>query len=199
MTRHQRPDKFDRLTKHKASRADDLGHHVIGPFDRRSAAADLKWGCSRLPELVSPETAVIWANTMANLNEAIRGCYEPDDEKQALANLKGCVESGIRGFDYMDAEADRTGQPKADTRVFEYVHEGAKIGVMADDDAWPAIKSQRPDLRLYTMREVAVALQLIADNPAVAAIKEHFPDAKVTAIRPKSPVSYSTGGDPIPF
>jgi hypothetical protein len=199
MSYQKRPDKFDKLTNHRASRADDLSHHIIGPFDARSGLADRKWGIGRLAELVSPDTALTWAKTMANLNEAIRACYEPEDENQALANLKACVASGIKGFDYMDAEAERTGQPKADVRCWEYELGGVKVGIMADVDAWPALKAARPDLRLFGLHEVAVALLAVDSSPAVAAIKDRFPGAKVGRIKPNPPVAYATGGDPIPF
>lgn len=199
MSYQKRPDKFDKITKHAASRADDLGHFIIGPFDKCSADADLKWGVGRLAELVTPETAVIWARTMANMNEAIRACYDPEDEDKALANLKACVESGIKGLAFMDAEAERTGQTKANTRILEFDLDGFKLGVMADDTAWPAIKQQRPNLKLFSMREVAVALKLISENPTIAAVKEVFPDAKVTRIKPNPPVDYAGGGDEIPF
>jgi hypothetical protein len=195
----KRPDKFDKLTNHKASRADDLSHHIIGPFDARSGLADRKWGIGQLAELVSPDTALIWAKTMANLNDAIRDCYDPENEKQALANLKACVQSGIKGFDFMDAEAERTGQPKADVRCWEYLLNGEKIGIMADINAWPALTAARPDLRLFGLHEAAVALLAVDRSPAVAAIKERFPSAKVKSIRPNPPVDYATGGDEIPF
>ena len=199
MTRHKRPEKFDRLTNHMASRADDLAHHIIGPFDNRSNEADRKWGVGRLPELVSPETAVIWAKTIANLNEAIRACYSPDDEAVALANLKACVESGLKGFAYMDAEAERAGRAKADARVWEYDLDGQKIGILADAGAWPAVKEARPDLRLFNLHEAAVALLAIDHLPGVAETKRKFPNAQVTKFTPHTPVDYVAGGDEIPF
>ena len=42
--------------------------YALAPFDRRFREMDKKWGCDKLPELVSAETAAKWGSTMEKLN-----------------------------------------------------------------------------------------------------------------------------------
>lgn len=195
--KRQRKKKHDRLTSGAASENELKVDYAIGPFDQRSREMDLKWGVDRLPDLVSPETAQIWAQTMANLNGAIAASYTAEDQDQARADVIACVNSCLKGFEFMDAEAEAAGKPKADTRIFQYQANGTKFAIMADGDAWPAVKNENPDLVIYTPDEVANALE--AYNSADQFLEEtrkHFPDAKLTIT---SKPDYASGGDPINF
>lgn len=147
--------KPDRLTNPGASACETITHYALGPFDAACRDMDRKWGIDRLPQIVSPDMAAIWGQTMANLNTAITAGFSGDDQARVRADVSACVESALRGFRAMDAAAEAAGQPKADPRVWEYELDGIKIGIMADDCAWQSIKDKRPDLMLFTMREVA--------------------------------------------
>lgn len=191
--------KPDRLTYPSAGRAESLSHFAVAPFDNACRDMDRKWGVDRLPELVSPETAAIWAKTMANLNGAIEACYAADEPDQCIANLTACVESCLRGFAYMDAEAERTGAKPASRDVLEFEMAGTRVGIMADGAAWPALKADRPDLVLYTLSEVANALEAYNGMEGLLEqTRKHFPKATAT-VRPHPAVDYASGGDPIPF
>lgn len=197
--KNQRQRKHDRITSPGATPDEIKIDFCLGPFDKASRDMDLKWGVDRLPDLVSVETAAIWGVTMANLNAAIQDQHTAADQEQARANVIACVESALRGFSYMDAEAERTGAKPADKSIFEYELAGTKIGVMADDAAWPAIKAERPELVLYTMREVANALEAYG-GATVNAVKEHFPNATISKVTPtKPPCDFASGGDEINF
>mgnify|MGYP000731208455 CR=1 FL=1 len=198
--KHKRPPrtkKPDRLTNPDANRAETLMHFALGPFDTACRAADLKWGVDRLPDIVSPQSALIWGQTMANLNEATRAAHDGDTE-QRRADIIACVESALRGFAAMDAEAEANGASKANTRVWEHECDGYKFAVMADDAAWPAIKAERPDLVLHSMREVGIALKAMQRAiPALDEIKKTFPNASIKRI--KTDFTEKNGGDPINF
>lgn len=194
----KRRGKHDRVTSPGATPDEIKIDFCLGPFDRLSREMDIKWGVGRLPDLVCMDTAKIWGATMANLNAAIESQYTAEDQEQARANVIACVESALRGFAYMDAEAERTGASPADESIMEYEMAGTRIGIMADDAAWPAIKAKRPDLVLYTMHEVACALEAYGGS-VINEVKQNFPDARVTKITAASKPDYAKGGDPIDF
>lgn len=192
----KRQRKADKLLHHTMPARDVMVDYALGPFDRAARDMERKWGVERLPELVSVEMAQRFGAAMAHLNAMID---EGDPAKVADA-ANNC----IRGYAAMDAEAEANGAPKANPEVWEYELDGLHFAIMADDCAWPAIKEKRPDLLLFTMREVACALkayQLLEGG--IAVLKEKFPDARVTDIRPH-PKSlpkdfYENGGDALPF
>ena len=160
---------------------------------------DRMWCVERLPDLACTDTAKIWGDSMANLNAAIQAQYGHANQEQARADVIACVESALRGFAYMDAEAERTGAKPADKSMFEYELNGTRFAVIADHAAWPTIKDERPELVLYTMREVANALEAYGGD-VINQVKTAFPDAKISKIENKKPpVDYAAGGDEINF
>ena len=187
-TRPRRQKKADTLLHGRTSADDVACDYALGPFDRKVRAMDRKWGVDRLPELVSVETAQRFGKAMAYLNDAIWD-IDPTKAADAAANC-------IRGLEAMDAEAEVLNSPKADPTVWEYDFEGFKFGIMADDRAWPEIKAHRPDLLLFTMREVALALKSAKfAEGGVMEIKKHFPGAQVTEIKPLPKEFWANGGD----
>ena len=182
MTRPRRQKKHDRLTYGGAPVAEIQCDMATAPFDKAMRDMEAKWGVDRLPELVSTDTAEKWGMCMGRLNEAIA---KPDPTE-----TKQWVEVCLRGLAKMDAEAAATHAPSSPD-VWEYEYQGHKFGIIADGREWPAAQAERPDLTIYSMQEVAVALQ--AHNQSVVEVKAAFPGAEITAIRKK------VTDDPIPF
>lgn len=195
----RRPQKRDTFTNPDASQMDTLCHYALGPFDRMSWEMDRKWGVDRLPELVTPDLAAIWGRTMANLDAAIRAAYDAKDadaSDAARANIVACVESGLRGFKAMDAQAEQMGAKPADTSLIEANIDGYHFAILPDGAAWPILKQQRPELVTVTLRDVALALQLYEGSKwAVEEINKTLPDARLKSVKP----DYANGGDLIPF
>lgn len=197
--RNYRKRKNDRITAPGSTPDEIKVDFCLGPFDNASRDMDKKWGVDRLPDLVSVETAKIWGTTMANLNAAIQAQYENENQEQARADVIACVESALKGFAYMDAEAEKSGAKPADKTIMEYELEGTRIGIMQDGAAWQAIKAERPDLVLYTLAEVANALEAYGGS-VINEVKRHFPAAEISSItNKKPPVDYKSGGDKIDF
>ena len=190
MAARPRREKFDRLLNPDANAETLSCSMAVAPFDRVSREMSLKWGQDRLPELVSSDMASKFGSALGKLNAAINS----NDVDEVKARVEVC----IRGYAAMDAEAERLGAPKADPRTLEYDLDGFRFGILPDDSFWPAAKEARPDLRLYTLREVANALRSLP--PLVDVVKQQFPGAKITNVTPtKPPVDYDLGGDFIPF
>ena len=182
-SRPRRQKKHDRLTQGFVDARDIQCDMALAPFDKAMRDVERKWGIDRLPELVSTSTAEKWGMCLGRLNEAIAKA----DPEETRAWSETC----IRGLAKMEAEAEAAGQPHSDPHIWEYEYQGHRFGIIQDGREWPAAQAGRPDLTIYSMQEVAVAIQ--AHNQSVVAVKASFPGAEVTAIRKK------VTGDPIPF
>lgn len=188
--RPRRQRKGDRLVTPDATAAQIRCDYALAPFDRLARDMEHKWGIERLPELVPVEMAERYGSAIAKLNAAL----DADDPAEVAIRAAVC----IRGLQAMDAAAEAAEMPKADPTVWEYEYEGIRFGIMADDKSWQAVKAARPELVLFTMREVAIALKAWKFEQ-VAEIKKAFPQARIEKITTKAPPDYDNGGDPIPF
>jgi len=183
MKRPSRPKykkKSDRIIGGIVERNEIMCDHAVAPFDRRVREMDKKWGCDRLPELVSPTTASKWGSTLEKLNAAI----VENDPALVVAR----VEVALRGLDVMDREATELGAPKADETVWLINADGHEFGLLRDDRAWPAVREKFPNLDIVTEREMVLALVEYKQSVvkvALDAAKKHFPNAEVTKIKTK--------------
>ena len=188
--------KGDRLVNPGANKEDIACDHALAPFDRLAREMEFKSGIDKLPELVSPATAEKFGVTIGNLNAAL--------EANIPADVVACAESGIRGLQYMHAEATAAGHKPHDADWWECELPGEdggepfRIAILRDGLDWQEVKAKRPDLIPYSLHEVAVALRAYLHSPLIAETKKRFPRAQVTKIN-MPPVNYKAGGDPLPF
>lgn len=191
--RNARISKSDRLLSSGASKEEIAAEFSALPFDRAMRAMNDKWGDDRIFGLVTTAMAEKFGKALGLLNEAI----ESADSDAARQHADNC----IKGLAAMDAMAEAAGHATADPTVWEYDCEGFKFGIMADNRSWDSVKAARPELVLYTMREVARALMATgASGALVEATKDAFPKAEIKKITmTKPPVDYANGGDAIQF
>ena len=164
----------DRLTSTDARAAEIACDHAIAPFDRAARQADQTWGIDRLPELVSPQTAAKYGSALAKLNAAI-AASDPDD---CAARASVC----IRGMAAMDAEARATGHTPMPSGFWMHEQDGNQIIIAQDMRDWPLIEKLHPGVAIFSLREVANALE--AYGQTVVAVKQHFPGAEVKSSKP---------------
>lgn len=176
--RPKRQGKGDRLLNVDCTKPEIECDYGVAPFDRVVEEMDRKWGIDRLPELVSPETAIKYGSAIAQLNQAL----EARDPKLTAHKAQVC----IRGLRALDAEAAASGHERASGDYWEYDLDGYKIGILKKDIEWKTAKAQRPDLKFFTMREAAIALKAKLETPPIAEVKEVFPGAEVIDIRERS-------------
>lgn len=174
--RPTRQKKDDRILHKGATAAQVRCDMALAPFDNACREMERKWGVDVLPDLVSTESAEKWGRAMAGLNSAIDS-EDPD-------KTKFWCEVCIRGLNAMDAEAVALGRQVSDPDIWEYELDGTVFGIIADGREWPAAYAKRPGIAIYTLREVAVALQA-HKNGLVNAAKLAFPGAEIKAIRRK--------------
>ncbi|WP_299945321.1 hypothetical protein [uncultured Ruegeria sp.] len=197
--RPRRQRKGDRLLSPDARKEEIACDHSLAPFDRLAIEMERKWGIDQLPALVSPETSTRYGHAIADLNAAIA--------KSEPAAVTACVQNCIKGLGVMDAEATAAGHQPATGEFWEYefmphdAMEAFRFAVMRDDAEWQTSKACRPDLRFFSMREVALALHHYCSRHPVGEVKDLFPGAQITKINEpsKPPVDWDAGGDPIPI
>ncbi len=182
--------KSDRLTYSGASEAEIRCDYALAPFDRASRAADHLWGIDRLPSLVSPATAEKFGRAIAALNAAI----EANDPAVTAANAANCA----KAITVMEAEARAAGHEPLPPEIWDADIDGFRFCLIRETNDWPQAGKARPGVQVYTLREVAVALQHYRDNKFVSAVKDAFPGAEVTAVRTPTPMEEYLG-DEIPF
>lgn len=193
--RPRRERKGDRLLNPGASAQEIECDYAMAPMDGTAREMDAKWGIDRLPELVTPELAARYGQAIAHLNEMIAS-----NDPAAVAAAAGNCQ---RGLIAMDAEALRLGHQPNTGEFLEYelTQNGKppfRFAVLKDGAQWQAIKKARPDLEIYSMAEVAVALLHHLKHPMIAEVKDKFPGATVTAIRLKTKLEEQLN-DHIPF
>jgi len=174
----RRQKKSDRILHSGQTQNQIMTDYAVAPFDRKAEEMDEKWGIDRLVELVSAETAAKYGSAMAKFNDAI----DAGDPSVTAARAQVC----IRGMEAMDAEATAAGAERASMDVWEVEVAGELYGVMRDARSWQAIKAQRPEMTLVSLREVALALKYWRGSIAgefERSVKESFGDgAEVVAI-----------------
>jgi len=184
--------KADRLLTPGADRTPEQIRcdYAVAPLDQRAREMDRKWGVDRLPELVSPETAQRFGSAMAKLNAAI----DADHPDECLTRAKVVM----RGFEAMDAEAEAAGAPKASSHVIEAEIDGWHFGILPDPQHWPAVAEARPDLTLFTMREIATLLRTAQmHHPMIEAAKK-IGGAEIINIKPRLDAAFWERGDDLP-
>ena len=138
---------------------------------------ELKWGCDRLPGLVSPETAAKFGSAKAKLDAAIL-----DNDPQAVAQRATIM---VKGWKVMDKEASDNHEPFK-PRIWHHTTQAGFKFAVAKGNA-DAIKAIRTDPRMegvavYSLDEIGRLLE--SDSMAlVNSIKDTFPDSTVIEVK----------------
>lgn len=175
--RPKRQKKADRLLHSGQSQNQVMCDFALAPLDRLAIEMDRKWGIDVLPELVSVEMAQKYGSAMAKLNAAI----DENDPAVVAARAEVC----IRGLQAMDKAAEEAGRSRASMEVWEVEVDGVVYGVMEDGRSWQSIKDKRPELKLVTMREVALALEFYGKHALgimTEEVRKHFEKAEIISI-----------------
>jgi hypothetical protein len=172
-TRPRRQRLGDRLVSPDASQQEVAVDHAVAPFDRMAIEMDRKWGADKLVEKVSPQTAAKYGSAIAKLNAAIAA----DDPAEVAARAAVC----IRGLQAMDREATEAGFQPVPDGYWLYNLDGEDMIFAQDNRDWRAIQDKHPGVRIWSCREIALALRHYGES--VTAAKDAFPAANVVSIR----------------
>ena len=188
MTAPHRQRKHDRLTYSGAKQSEIECDFALGPLDRVAVEMDRKWGVDRLVELQTPEVARKYGARMAELNAAVAA-----DDPAAVAATAAILIANLRR---MDELATAAGHKPLTPDLWEFELNGRVVAIMRETGDWRAAQAMRPGVTIYSMREVAIALEAKADW--VDRIKATFPGAAITAVRETTELEAALD-DEIPF
>ena len=200
-TERRRPDTFTDPEAHTDSTRDAI-HHALLPLDRAASEMEMKWGCERLPSLVSPETASLFGSAKAKLDAAIQ-VNDPQEVVRRAAVM-------IKGWAKMDAEATERGHRALSPDIWCHTTStGFKVAIARSNA--DAIKSIRTDktatqksirtneaatqksirtndrlegVAVYSLDEIARILEAESYR-LLDTVKKTWPEAKVTKTRKK--------------
>lgn len=185
-TKRRRPDAITERDGYMDPIADGI-HHAIKPLDKMATDMELKWGCDRLPSLVSPAMAAKFGSAKAKLDHAI--------ELNGPQEVVHAVNVMLRGWMALDAEATKMGHQPLDPTIWRHTTEAGFAFAVApgNSEALKATRS-RNDLggvAVYSLDEIGRLLEADA-NSLVNATKKEFPGATVVNIK-------SLGKDDVPW
>ena len=175
-----RQKKSDRMIQGIHEKEAIMCDLALAPLDRLGEEMNWKWGIDVLPELVTPEMAAKYGSAVAKLHEAM------DEGKPDVVAARAGI--CMRGLQAMDAQATEAGAERASMDVWQVELNGQTIGIMKEGRSWQALQKEMPDLKLWTLREVAVAIQFYAKHGVgkmTEEVKEHFPEAEVVGMKAK--------------
>jgi hypothetical protein len=178
-TQRRRPDIFTDPETHGNSIRDAI-HHAILPLDRAASEMEMKWGCERLPSLVSPATASLFGSAKAKLDAAIQA-----NDPQEVARRAAVM---IKGWAKMDAEATEGEHEALSPDIWSHTTSTGFRVAVARSNA-DAIKSIRTDKRMegvavYSLDEIGRILEAESYR-LLDTVKKTWPEAKVTKTRKK--------------
>ena len=170
----------------------DAIHHAILPLDRAASEMELKWGCERLPSLVSPETAARFGSAKAKLDAAILANDPQEVARRATVMIKGWAK--------MDLEATEMGHEALSPDIWSHTTStGFKLAVARSNA--DTLKSIRTDDRMkgvavYSMDEIARILEAESYR-LLDTVKKTFPESVITkTAKKKAPAPLFDDGVP---
>ena len=144
---------------------------AVAPFNAQLKRAQAVWG-QRLLECVTPPTAALYGQLVADLDEAMIA-----DDAQAVAGLS---ERLCKGLAIMHQQAINAGHKPASRDVALAVVDGQTYAFVLHGDLG-LIRREHPDWIVYHIEDAIHALRGQFEEMIQAAAK-HFPNAKVERI-----------------
>ena len=175
-TIRRQPDEITNSKDYGDPIADGI-HHAIKPVDEIATKMELKWGCDRLPGLVSPATAAKFGSAKAKLDDAIY-----NNDPQAVAKRATVM---VNGWKALDKEASNNHKPFK-PRIWHHTTENGFKFAIAKGNA-DAIKTIKTDPRMenvavYSLDEIGKLLE--SDKMAVVdAVKKSFKGSVIESVK----------------
>ena len=189
-TKRTKPDAFLNNATYGNPIADGI-HHSIMPVDEIATTMENKWGCDRLPGLVSPESAGKFGSAKAKLDEAVL-----NNDPVAVVKRSGIM---VRGWAALDQEATKLGHKPLEPNIWTHITDKGYHFAIAQGnaDAHKAIASdpEMEGVAVWSMAEIGIVLES-RSMALVNSIKDTFPGAMVSDV---VPVDAEEMNDECPF
>ena len=173
-----KPDHLLNDALHGDAVADSI-HYSIMPVDEIAARLELKWGCDRLPGLVSPDTASRFGSAKAKLDTGIQ------DNDPAAVKKRAAVM--VKGWKIMDEEATAAGHQPLMPEVWSHTTQSGFKFAISPTTA-EAIKSIRTDealkgIPVFSLEEVG---SIMESQNLVNVVKKTFPESRIKTSKKRS-------------
>ena len=188
------------MSKHYKSVPNMWGDHrledikgALEPLDEFARKMELKWGVDKLIKLVTPGTADKFRLAQHNFNQA----HDVDDH----FNFVKKAENLLRGWKFMDKEAERLGHKASTDKVWHFEFEGQRI-CLAQDIGDLSLINQADYDRAFTIRELALLIfEHDEKSKEFKKVKEDFKQSQIVAFKSieHQKISLEDLDDEIPF
>ena len=149
---------------------------ALAPLDQVAAKMEAKWGCDRLPRLVSTDLAARFGSARQKLDEAIRA-NDPDLTARRAEVL-------IRGWQALDQAATEAGHTSMPPDTWSVRHGERTYTVVLNrrDHDIVARLSPTPE-NVVTINELLLAWSQWAPAAFAEQVKAHWPGAEARTAR----------------
>lgn len=156
--------------------ADEIIQTTLMPLDQVASRMEGKWGCGRLPRLVTSELAAKFATAAEKLNLAIRD--------RDVAEVARRADVMIRGWKALDAAAEEAGEEPMPSGSWSLTYDGLEYTVVLDrrDLDKVARMALAPD-RVLCVTELLVVWKQWRARQYAELAKLEFPGAQVVSAR----------------
>lgn len=151
-------------------------YRCLGPVEEAAQAANAKWGQSRLPRLVSVETAEKFGRVYDELYRA----YDNHDAD----GVRKWAASALRAWAALDAEATAAGaEPMHPEAWGLLLEDDAPAYIVRSPAAATAVAEMHPGAEVYTLDEIGRLLGAVRAG-LLGGAKSIWPDVEILDVRP---------------
>jgi hypothetical protein len=192
-TKRERPDYWTNREALGNATAEAI-HYSIMPLDKVAVDMELKWGCERLPQLVSTETALKFGSAKAKLDEAIQA-----NDPQAVAKRADVL---IKGWKVLNDEAEANGHKPLSPKIWPHTTDkGFQFAVaQGNPDAIKALKEDEAlkGVVVYSLEELG---RMLESERSLNALKLQLPGQPIKSVSVMTPARRAMYlvDDEIPF
>jgi hypothetical protein len=178
-TKRERPDYWTNREALGNATAEAI-HYSIMPLDKVAVDMELKWGCERLPQLVSTETALKFGSAKAKLDEAIQA-----NDPQAVAKRADVL---IKGWKVLNDEAEANGHKPLSPKIWPHTTDkGFQFAVaQGNPDAIKALKEDEAlkGVVVYSLEELG---RMLESERSLNALKLQLPGQPIKSVSVMTP------------
>lgn len=150
----------------------DVIQAILEAVDQRGRAMDEKWGCGRLPTLVSLDWVERFASQKRKMSAAVWAwdCAEVRKHGEAM----------VRAYEKLDQLAIEAGHVPGPPEQWEFTTDQGLVILVQDRSRMNQAQTHGRRCQVWSIDEIA---EVIRKHPILARAKEEFPGAEIVSVR----------------